>query len=165
VQFAACAAAWYALGMAKRAVVRKVVKWGGLAASALLAAAWVGSCWYGVLWFVPAGGYLCLECGVIERHGPLWPLEWSGGHAWSHQPTNSDMRWSFVWGTLDHVRYASVPLWIPLLIVVGATAAAWWADARGRRRQRVGSCPACGYDRRGLEVGKVCPECGAAAGV
>lgn len=32
---------------------------------------------------------------------------------------------------------------------------------RGRRRRR-GACVACGYDRRGLAAGAVCPECGGA---
>ena len=150
----------YASHMAKRAVVRKVVKWGGLAVSVLLAVAWVGSCWYGVLWFVPAGGNVCVESGVVETYGPLWPPGWSGGHVHTHQPANSGMRWSVWWGRVDHVRHASVPRWIPLLVVAGATAAAWWVDARARRLSRAGACPACGYDRRGLEVGMVCPECG-----
>jgi hypothetical protein len=44
--------------------------------------------------------------------------------------------------------------------------AAWWGAARGLRaqrrrwRRRKGLCTACGYDRRGLEAGVGCPECG-----
>ena len=162
MQFAACAAAWYALGMAKRAVVRKVVKWGGLAASALLAVAWVGSCWYAVAWATPGGGLIGVSAGRIYFFEPLSPLGIGAGGQFISKPSDTTMQWRIGWGYGTGRREEGMPLWIPLLIVTGATAAAWRADARERRRQRVGSCPACGYDRRGLDVGKVCPECGAA---
>jgi hypothetical protein len=35
--------------------------------------------------------------------------------------------------------------------------------ARRRLRSRKGLCPACGYDRRGLQVEAACPECGGKA--
>jgi len=148
--------------MAKRAVVRKVVKWGGLVASALLAVVWVGNCWYQVLWYPPGGGAIGVERGRFVLAEPLWPLGLGGGGRYKFLRFPKKMHWWFEWEQDIGGRYLAVPLWAPLLIVGGATATAWRADARERRRQRVGSCPACGYDRRGLEVGRVCPECGAA---
>jgi hypothetical protein len=56
-----------------------------------------------------------------------------------------------------------VPLWIPASAAIGATALAWRLDTLARRRARVGLCPKCSYNRAGLAVGAVCPECGAAA--
>jgi hypothetical protein len=60
------------------------------------------------------------------------------------------------------------PLWSGLRAEAGATAAvlapAWvmaLTSIRVVRRWR-GSCPACGYDRRGLPADAKCPECGTA---
>jgi uncharacterized OB-fold protein len=38
---------------------------------------------------------------------------------------------------------------------------AWWLDAKARRRILLNLCPNCSYDRAGLAMGAVCPECGA----
>ncbi|MFG0285253.1 MAG: hypothetical protein ACF8R7_12590 [Phycisphaerales bacterium JB039] len=46
--------------------------------------------------------------------------------------------------------------------VMCATALMWAIGAR-RRAIGPGQCEACGYDRRGLDLGALCPECGAAA--
>ncbi|MEK6700694.1 MAG: hypothetical protein AABZ53_00380 [Planctomycetota bacterium] len=47
-------------------------------------------------------------------------------------------------------------VWAGLLLGPGA--------ARRALRERRGRCTGCGYDRRGLEPGATCPECGASAG-
>lgn len=44
-------------------------------------------------------------------------------------------------------------LWTPAALLLRSGTLA-------RRRAVMGSCPACGYDRRGLAPGAVCPECG-----
>jgi len=61
------------------------------------------------------------------------------------------------------------PMWIGMLadsaifgIVVWLLLAGWSSGRRWLRR-RSGRCPRCGYDRAGLAVGAVCPECGAPA--
>lgn len=55
------------------------------------------------------------------------------------------------------------PLYVPLILLAGASAAAWAAQSRAARRARLGLCPKCRYDRAGLPAGVVCPECGASA--
>ncbi len=148
--------------MAKRAGIRKMVKWGGLAVSVLLAVAWVGSCWYWAGWRTPGDGAIGVADGLLVVREPLWPLGLGGDGPFTLDALPLKMEWWFVSESSGRHSITGVPLWIPLLIAAGATAAAWRADTRERRRQRVGACPACGYDRRGLEVGRVCPECGAA---
>ena len=56
----------------------------------------------------------------------------------------------------------SIPLWIPVVVVVMLTAFAWWPDVRSAGRTRHGRCARCGYARSGLAPGAVCPECGTA---
>ena len=51
--------------------------------------------------------------------------------------------------------YATVPLWLPLLLIAAPTAWLWYTD----RRPKPWQCPKCRYDLRGLD-GAVCPECG-----
>lgn len=47
-----------------------------------------------------------------------------------------------------------------LVIVTGTLPTFWlWHRLRNRRRNRVGCCPACGYNLTG-NVSGVCPECG-----
>ncbi len=148
--------------MAKRAGIRKMVKWGGLAVCVLLAVAWVGSCWCVVRWDTPGGGLIVLHGGRIAYSQPVYPLGIAAGGRFTFVLAEGPMQWWFRVSLRRANPLVPLPLWIPLLIVGGATAAAWRADARARRLARVGACPACGYDRRGLEVGRVCPECGAA---
>ena len=55
--------------------------------------------------------------------------------------------------------YATIPVWIPWLIVAGPTALLWWRD----RRHPDGACSQCGYSLSGLPPGGACPECGKGA--
>ncbi len=51
-------------------------------------------------------------------------------------------------------------LW-PIGLALLATGVPFAVSGRRiRRRARLGLCAACGYDRRGLESGAACPECG-----
>jgi predicted RNA-binding Zn-ribbon protein involved in translation (DUF1610 family) len=141
-----------------------MVKWGGLAVSVLLAVAWVGSCWYVVGWEARGRYYIGVNCGQFVVEGSMWPLAADELTWFTDARSVPKIQWWLYWDTAVGQPFFSVPLWIPLLIVGGATATAWRADARARRLARANACPACGYDRRGLEVGRVCPECGAAGG-
>jgi len=74
---------------------------------------------------------------------------------------------------LPHHWNAAGPVWLPLepvwpglignLLVLSAAPAfvlaGCGAARRGLRRRR-GRCPCCGYDRRGVALRAVCPECG-----
>ena len=60
-----------------------------------------------------------------------------------------------MYGTL--VEVGAVPLAGAGLLLIGCGVFV------ARRRLRVGECAACGYDRRGLGAGAICPECGAGA--
>lgn len=81
------------------------------------------------------------EKQVIEPNSPL--VVWFGGeYRGNRQPVT--------------VRFASLPLWIPMLAVALATGALAW---RTRRRRGPTECINCGYDLRGTE-GDTCSECG-----
>jgi hypothetical protein len=54
-----------------------------------------------------------------------------------------------------------IPMW-PFAVVPGIGALLLWRGELPERRRRLGLCAGCGYDRRGLEAGAACPECGAA---
>jgi hypothetical protein len=62
-------------------------------------------------------------------------------------------------------RYWSreAPIWPLEAGVLAVTLVAWRSDRRGRRLARIGHCPNCNYDRRGIAADVPCPECGAAA--
>jgi hypothetical protein len=53
----------------------------------------------------------------------------------------------------------NIPLWMPLLLTVVISAAAWrrWLRRRPRPSDR---CPTCRYPRAGLAPTAPCPECG-----
>lgn len=53
-----------------------------------------------------------------------------------------------------------LPLWIPIVLTAIPTGLLVRAERRERRRMRAHLCAKCGYDRRGLVDGAVCPECG-----
>jgi hypothetical protein len=57
--------------------------------------------------------------------------------------------------------YVGIPIPVAITPILIATAAAWRLDTLARRRARVGHCPTCNYDRRGLPAANPCPECGA----
>jgi len=59
--------------------------------------------------------------------------------------------WSFI-----------IPLWALSLSAAAPAVLLWRSSFRANRRARIGHCPACGYDRRGLPDDLACPECGAA---
>jgi hypothetical protein len=61
-------------------------------------------------------------------------------------------------GTVSQV--IEMPLWMLTATAAGASAVLVMAEVRRwRQRRQPWQCPACGYDRRGLEAGSLCPEC------
>jgi len=54
-----------------------------------------------------------------------------------------------------------IPLWLLMLPVVGGASLLWRASIIGARRRRHGVCRRCWYDRKGLVLEALCPECGA----
>jgi hypothetical protein len=124
----------------KRAV-RKTVKWGGAGLTVLLVVVWIGSWWASYPgWPLWPSGPVVLRKGWLLVIYPLNPGPWE------------DVRW------VDR----TIPLWLPSVLSLLATAAAWRADLKRIRRARAGLCGSCGYDRAGLPAHGRCPECGAA---
>jgi hypothetical protein len=70
------------------------------------------------------------------------------------------MRWWFVADSSTLGWRASMPMWVPASASLCAAVLAWRRDAVARRREQVGLCPKCNYDRAGLAAGAKCPECG-----
>ena len=144
--------------------MRKSVKWGGTVATLVLLVVWIGSGWWCGQWITPAGGVMLLTRGHLSGVGYIVPPIWTDycGDFTLHR---TPFQWHWWAGLQVQGEPLIVPLWLPALLSLLATAAAWRADAKYLRRAREGACPARGYDRAGLAAGAVCPECGAAAGV
>ncbi len=149
--------------------VRKTVKWGGAVLTVLLVVVWIGSAWLFVTRWALPDNYEFLERGVLSVH-----IQDSAQAYMTNTSLLPDPGWSWVaaqhpgldwWIAKQNSSFAAsfrVPLWLPALLSLLATAAAWRADAKYLRRVREGHCPACGYDRAGLAAGSLCPECGVA---
>ena len=147
----------------KRAV-RKAGKWGGAGLTVLLVGAWIGSGWWRVSWMGPTTIRASIEsgmCFIADDDAVKGMIPYG---IWQASPTGGPFRWWFRTVSLPGFRVVHIPLWLPALLSLLATAAAWRADAKHLRRAREGLCPECGYDRAGLAAGAVCPECGAAGG-
>lgn len=141
-----------------RATCRKTIKWGGLVLALLLAGVWVRS------EFV-VDAYFAEEWQVRAGRGAAgfgWTPLGDFGLGYQSVPIPSGYRrywwWSYQTGSWG--RGLQLPIWMPLSLTLIATAAAWRLDVLARRRERVGFCPKCGYDRAGLGGAAVCPECG-----
>jgi len=70
--------------------------------------------------------------------------------------------WIPRWDYLSGYWGISIPLWMPFLLFAIPTALLWRRDQIATKRARIGRCPCCGYDRRGLAADSPCPECGTA---
>ena len=153
------------------------MKWGGVVVTMLLVVVWIGSGWYAIGadsgWNdeveVTAGScqiFIATDHGLAAINprnswfgttGPPGKGKlWSGKLGWelsglrsSGPPFRNVMRTAIY-----------IPLWFLAASSLLGTVVAWRLDALARRRERVGRCPKCHYDRAGLAAGAVCPECG-----
>lgn len=154
------------------------VKWGGLVAAVVLLALGIASRYRGLgySWLTGTGSGRVWRCidfnsGQLKYRSHRSTLSnglvltkegWQGLH-----PDRPDWRLTF---SLEAVKAGdqrlgssiSVPIWLPLGVLVPLAAWVWVTDARtALRRRRIGCCPRCRYDLRGLPARAACPECGA----
>jgi len=170
----------------KRQRLRKWAKWTCTVACCCVVALLIGnrrSSWHGrsgpvyVLFF---GGALRLEyfkpegspffdrwelerltVSANERLDWYWWFAWeAGGRQYTVSVLKDGKFKPLVLTTRPMVR---IPMWLPALLFAVPAGLLWRTDIRAARRSRSGSCPDCGYDRRGLATDAKCPECGAAS--
>ncbi len=146
-----------------RVRIRRIAKWGCLSlGSVMLVAAVVG---HG-----PNRGW-CAWMPSGQSNGRYVGTASAGGLRFMHfyGPNNT-------WGDSERIypawiappglwtevhRYpggwdVSIPMSNLATLILGAGVILWRLD----RRRAAYECPKCGYDRRGLAEGAVCPECG-----
>lgn len=141
------------------------MKWGGAVAVILLVGVWVASWWWWIQ-LTPSGAtQITIARGrlFVEGRTASWPNRWQVDFIADVDYPPVEFSWVFYAVTDPQNTNRYVPLWLPTLLIFIPSACAWWLDLRAMRRARIGLCRACGYDRRGLAAGSVCPECGAGA--
>ncbi len=141
------------------------MKWGGAVVSVVLLVVWVGSAWYGVMWETARWPSFGLYSGTLEVFDGKYAANKAYLLGWHWHRRNGSMIWGVLWPHRYYPWSFRIPLWAPLLLAAGVSTAAWHLDTLARRRANKHLCPKCTYDRTGLAVGAVCPECGTAAPV
>lgn len=99
---------------------------------------------------------LAQDLGLRQESGPVVQQRY-GSLRWRPAPASeisAEMRYGLV-----------LPLWIPYVLIAIPTGLLVRAERRERRQMRAHLCAKCGYDRRGLVDGAVCPECGEPGGM
>ncbi|HMN40287.1 MAG TPA: hypothetical protein PKE29_05540 [Phycisphaerales bacterium] len=144
--------------------IRKTIKWvrgGGAAVTVPLVVVWIGSGWwafghnansgYGSVWI--RSGALAVSVWHLAgraQHAPL-PLALRGRRFVSHRES---FHWLYSYSDYPTVDERwEIPLWPVVLASIVTTALAWRLDTLARRRERLGLCPKCRYDRAGLVGG------------
>jgi hypothetical protein len=161
--------------------IRRAIKWGGAAVTVLLVVVWIGSGWWHVnCWASRRAIEVSVSGGVFDvMWGPAIDFPAGDGDrrsleaGWRVGTVYTNIGWYYdrgyhlswwYWGDLSrylpHLRSVGVPLWVIVALALAVTARGWRLDTLARRRARVGLCPECGYDRRGLSPDAPCPECG-----
>ena len=158
---------------------RRAAKWGLLAASVLVAGVFVASLRWGVAATYCRGDRdeARAYCVEVNRGGILFlgslPVMFEMRprlHMYAQRSVPGGLTryapepasWPR-WGPNGGVTLGFLPLWLPFTIFTLPAATLFHRDRRLARRRRAGMCVKCGYDRRGLAPGAICPECGAPA--
>jgi hypothetical protein len=141
--------------MKRRSRTRRLFKWAGTVGCALIAVVWVLShSGYAVGHFQPRGSVLLLDGRICQPRAGVMPSFFVGREGW-HVFRKGEL--------IPALDDLSVPLWLPMLLVLVPTAMLWWGDIgswwANRRRMPTGHCSRCGYDLTGNVSGR-CPECG-----
>ena len=89
---------------------------------------------------------------------PGW--EWGWTNPPRSNPRADDWHYGFSYSRSPSGFFFGMTLVYPALLTTLAASLLWRWDFVVRRRERVGLCKKCGYDRRGLAAGAACPECG-----
>lgn len=144
----------------RRRRLRRVIKWGGLGLSLVIAAMWAASRWWRLEYCTGDArqGFTVYEvawgCFCFVRIESTSRFTLGGGWHLVRQRSPRGFVWELV--TIGGLHF--VPLWIFFLLVAIPTVFLFWLD---RRRIPPGHCQKCGYDLNGNTSG-VCPECGLA---
>jgi hypothetical protein len=139
--------------------IRRVIKRGGLATTVALAGVWAVSLRGPETWVFPDDSVLTCARGMVRVVFALGRRPSPPPGMFNDMcgpPTRPGMSWDnfhgwvppFWWGW-EVGRMTVFPLWAPALACGLASAWAWRLEAAARRRERVGTCAACGYDRVG----------------
>jgi hypothetical protein len=153
------------------------VRWAVTVLAALLAAGTIAGRWWTLSfgWYSAAGKYRGVEAGggvgvltwVLPQRGlPTgWHVDPSLGWEWGwfsdSSLTRMGWRCGFLRFDIPGAKFFGVSLLNVLGLVLVPTTVLWWARVREMRGRAEDRCGACGYDRKGLGKGAVCPECGA----
>lgn len=154
-------------GMRVMRLLRSVAKWACVVVLVLATGASVATRWGGFVW---AREPVMVE---VDRGQARLTVRLAGNGVtrprlrWWHPPVENTWSWVPVsWNrqTVLTETMLLVRFWLalPLTLAALVSLAFWWPEVRGVLRRRAGRCAACGYDRRGLGAGALCPECGAA---
>jgi len=142
--------------------IRKTVKWGGLAVTALLTVTWIGSRWWNLEYVTPTN-----KCWDVWAGALLFSVPRPGAYMYPPGPkligVPQEIRRYYWLPEIQDDRYwwsITLPLWVFAVPTLFAVAIGWKCENAARRRVRTGLCRSCNYDRTGLPEGAVCPECG-----
>lgn len=148
--------------MRSRPRIRRISKWTGIVASAIILTAWVVSLRYDFYSFIgeqsSIGGlglYIEFKSNVLVigrwDDSPRFPIEiLSGMHPW-HAPSFESFPIFQDPGTS-----IAIPFWLAFAFSAAPTMLLVYFD---RKRNLTGHCPHCGYNLTGNTSG-ICSECG-----
>lgn len=153
--------------MKRRGRAKSIARRTAWALAVLLPLIWAASLWgtcYGSFRAGPNG----LQFGALVGEGVIGlGLDLNGGLPSSFIATRAVPTWPREWcphvGVSTGMSGVTVPLWIPWLFALGFCVLFYLGHRREKMRRLVGRCPACGYDRSGLDPSAPCPECAAPA--